>query len=242
MRASAVHMPPLSNKIGDRGFPCRFGSRAFVHVAAGPYNAVMRPTRHRRVVPLALVAIGLILLVLAFRNSGNFLVVDNREKSDAIVTTQGDSLDAAYWLGIHLLSEGYGRELLIDARQNQIFFGRNQAEWARDFIQKTASGVSGQAKVCPITAGTTAGEVYEVGNCLKGRSIHSVLLVVGDFSQPAFPGHIFTVAAAVPLVDRSAAECRRLRRGVVAEAGMGADSGCRVAAPVVVGDAGPVAL
>jgi hypothetical protein len=140
----------------------------------------MRQIRPAAVATLALATMGLGLLVIAFRNSGNFLVVDNRQKSDAIVITQAGSLDAPYWMGLHLLTDGYGRELLLDARANQIFFGRSQAEWADDFIRKTAS-LPGQVKVCPIAADTTAQEVYEVGNCLEGRAIGSVLLLVDDF-------------------------------------------------------------
>ncbi len=141
----------------------------------------MRQIPRASVAKLALVTIGLGLVVIAFRNSGNFLVVDNREKSDAIVVTQTDSLDPLYWMGLHLLTDGYGRELLVDARTDRIYFGRSQAEWAADFIQKTAAVHPGQVKVCPITADTTAEEVYEVGNCLKGSSIRSVLLVVQGY-------------------------------------------------------------
>jgi uncharacterized SAM-binding protein YcdF (DUF218 family) len=141
----------------------------------------MRQIRPATIVTLALGTLGLGLAVITFRNSGNFLVVDNREKSDAIVITQADSLDGLYWMGLHLLTEGYGHELLVDARTDRIYFGRSQAEWAADFIQKTAAVLPGQVKVCPITADTTAQEVYEVGNCLKGRSIRSVLLVVQDY-------------------------------------------------------------
>ena len=130
---------------------------------------------------VALATTGVGLLVTMFGNSGNFLVVDNREKSDVIVITQDDSLDASYWTGIQLLNDGYGHELLLDARTNRIFFGRSQAEWAVEFIGKTAAGFPGQVKVCPITAGTTAQEVYEVGNCLKGSLVRSVLLVVDDY-------------------------------------------------------------
>jgi hypothetical protein len=141
----------------------------------------MRQIRPAAVATVALVTIGLGLLAIMFRNSGDFLVVDNREKSDVIVITQDDSLDASYWMGLHLLSDGYGGELLLDARTNRIFFGRSQAEWAGDFIGKTAASFPGQVKVCSITAGTTAQEVYEVGNCLKGRLVRSVLLVVDDY-------------------------------------------------------------
>jgi hypothetical protein len=141
----------------------------------------MRQIRPAAVATLTLAAMGLCLLVVTFRNSGNFLVVDNREKSDAILITQGDSLDASYWMGLHLLTDGYGRELLLDARTDRIFFGRSQAEWADDFIRKTSASLPGRVKVCPITADTTAQEVYKVGNCLKGGLIRSVLLVVDDF-------------------------------------------------------------
>jgi hypothetical protein len=96
------------------------------------YNAVMRQIRPFGVATLALAATGLGLLAIPLRNCGNFLVVDNREKSDAIVITQADSLDAAYWMGLHLLTDGYGREMHLDARTNRIYFGRSQAEWAGD--------------------------------------------------------------------------------------------------------------
>lgn len=153
--------------------------------------------------PALLTAIVLVVLALAFRNTGKFLVVDNREKSDAIVITQADSLDAQYWFAIRLLEAGYGRELLLDSRTDRVFFGRSQADWASDFVAKNAGRFSGQVKVCPIAVDTTTEEVYEVESCLKGRSIRSVLLVVDDFhsrrSQAIFsrllPRYHWTIAA-----------------------------------------------
>jgi uncharacterized SAM-binding protein YcdF (DUF218 family) len=133
------------------------------------------------VAALALAAIGLGLLAMMIRNSGNFLVVDNREKSDAILITQGDSLDASYWTALRLLNDGYGHEVFIDTRTNLVFFGRSQTDLADDFIAKTAANQSGKVKACPITADTTAQEVYEAENCLKGHLVRSVLLVVADF-------------------------------------------------------------
>ena len=128
---------------------------------------------------LATIVLGSV--VFAFRASGDFLVVDNREQSDAIVITQADSLDSAYWMGLNLLNSGYGREMLIDARSNRMFFGRTQADWAGEFIKTTAAALDDRVRVCPIVADTTAEEAYDVVNCLKGRSIHSVMLVVHDF-------------------------------------------------------------
>ena len=137
--------------------------------------------RSKRVLVLVLAVLLSIAGIILFRDSGSFLVADNRAKSDAIVITQGDSLDAAYWMGLSLLHEGYGRDLLVDARNNKVYFGRTQSEAAADFIQKTAADVPGQVRVCSIAADTTAKEAYEVGACLKGHGIHSVLLVVDSF-------------------------------------------------------------
>ena len=130
---------------------------------------------------LAAAALLLAVLVVLFRSSGSFLVVDNRQRSDALVITQGDSLDNQYWAALKLLREGYGRELFLDARTNLVLFGRSQAELAGDFIDRTAGDAGGHVKVCAIAGDTTAQEVYEAGNCLKATGARSALLVVADF-------------------------------------------------------------
>ena len=153
---------------------------------------------------LALTALAAGLLAFAVGNSGNFLVVDNRQKSDVLVITQGDSLDAQYWMGLDLLAQGYGRDLLLDGRTNLIFFGRSQADWAAEFIGKTAGAAAGNVKLCPVAADTTAEEVYEVAGCLKGA--RSVLLIVADFHSRRslaifsrlLPGYRWSVA---PVTD-----------------------------------------
>lgn len=159
--------------------------------------------RSVRFAGLGVLAAALVLLAIGFRYGGSFLVVDNRQKSDAIVVTQGDSLDAGYWLALRLLKEGYGRELLLDARSNKVFFGRTQAEVAGEFIQKTATGVPGRVRVCAIVSDTTARETYEVDRCLKASSIHSVLLVVDAYHSRRslsmfsrlLPGYRWSIAA-----------------------------------------------
>ena len=145
------------------------------------YNAGMRDIRSAALVCLLVAVLGFGLLTVALRSSGGFLVVDTHKKSDVILITQADSLDSSYWMGLHLLQDGYGRELLLDARTDRVFFGRSQADWAADFIKGAGRSSPEQVKVCPITADTTAEEVLQVQNCLKGRRIRSVLLVVHDY-------------------------------------------------------------
>ena len=138
--------------------------------------------RRTRYTPGAILAIAILaLMTIGFRTSGSFLVVDSPEKSDAILITQRDSMDASYWMGLHLLAEGYGRVLFLDAHTDHTFFGRTQAEWAADFIHKTAAHAAGNVEVCPINVDTTAEEAYQADRCLKQRSIRSVLIVVDDF-------------------------------------------------------------
>lgn len=159
--------------------------------------------RSVRLAGIGVLAAVFVLLAIGLRYGGSFLVIDNRQKSDAIVVTQGDSLDAGYWAALRLLKEGYGRELLLDARSNKVFFGRTQAEVAEEFIQKTATGVPGPVRVCPIASDTTARETYEVDRCLKAGSIHSVLLVVDDYHSRRslsmfsrlLPGYRWSIAA-----------------------------------------------
>lgn len=126
-------------------------------------------------------ALVLIVLIIFFRNSGSFLVVDNRQRSDALVITQGDSLDAQYWTALKLLREGYGRDLFLNARTTLILFGRSQAELAADFVKNTSGDAAGHVRVCAIAGDTTAQEVYETANCLKTIGARSALLVVDDF-------------------------------------------------------------
>jgi uncharacterized SAM-binding protein YcdF (DUF218 family) len=202
----------------------------------------MRVIQPPTVAAFALAAIGLGLLVMVFRNAGNFLVVDNRVKSDAILITQGDSLDDSYWMGLRLLTNGYGRELLLDARSNRTFFGRGQADWAGDFIARTAANLPEQVRVCPISADTTAEEVYEAGNCLKGHLIRSVLLVVADYHtrrslamfSRLLPNYHWSIAAVQDPYE--------VRRVLVAKARMDPYRDRRVAALAVVGNDRPLAV
>jgi len=141
----------------------------------------MRQRRPARFVIAALIFGALIFLAVGFRASGEFLVKDNRVKSDAIVITQGDHLDPAYWMGLQLLRQGYGGTLLMDARTDEISFGSSQAGSATEFMKRTAGELSDRVKVCPITADTTAEEALQVDDCLKRSRAHSVLLLSADF-------------------------------------------------------------
>jgi len=144
-------------------------------------NLHMRRLRAASFAKVATALLALVLGIMVFRKSGEFLVLDNRERSDAMVITQGDELDPAYWMGIDLLRQGYAQQLLMDARADRVYFGRTQAAWAEEFMQRTAGDLKGRVKVCAITTDTTADEVLEAAQCLKSAGAHSVLLLSDDY-------------------------------------------------------------
>ena len=166
-------------------------------------KAEMRRIGRGRDTILTLVFLGFMTLALVFWRGGTFLVVDKPAKSDAILVTQGEPLDLAYWKGLELLKGGYGRALLVDARTNEIFFGRSQADWAADFVKQTAGSFGAQVRVCAIGADTTAQEVYEAADCLSAGGARSVALVVDDFHtrrslaifSRLLPGYRWSIAA-----------------------------------------------
>ena len=58
----------------------------------------------------SLIVAGVLILVclLLFFQPGNYLIVNDAEKSDAIVMLAGDQVDQRYWRALDLLRGGYG--------------------------------------------------------------------------------------------------------------------------------------
>jgi hypothetical protein len=74
---------------------------------------------------------GTLVLVLLVRSAGNFLVVHRLHKADVILVLAGDTNDVRFWRGIELLRNGYGPQLLVDARKDSKVFGQTDLDRAR---------------------------------------------------------------------------------------------------------------
>ena len=68
---------------------------------------------------------------------GNFLIVNNAEKSDAVIVLGGDSADQRYWRGMELLRAGYARHMFVDATTG-IAYGHSFVDLAKDYVAHTA--------------------------------------------------------------------------------------------------------
>jgi uncharacterized SAM-binding protein YcdF (DUF218 family) len=129
----------------------------------------------------------LMVVVLAvcgfiFLQPGKFLIVDNAEKSDAIVVLGGDSADQRYWRGMELLRAGYARHMFVDATTG-ITYGHSFVDLAKEYVSHTAGANASQVSVCPIVGDSTKVEAQQVNACLQTMQPppQSVIIATDDY-------------------------------------------------------------
>jgi len=120
----------------------------------------------------------ILIVVLLGRRAARFLVVDNRQKSDAIVVLAGEtSLRPA--LGVELLREQMGSHLFLDAEAAEQIFDQPLTEIAQRYINGLPEAK--QISVCAIAGLSTAAETADVARCIGPTGPHRVLIVTSDY-------------------------------------------------------------
>jgi uncharacterized SAM-binding protein YcdF (DUF218 family) len=122
------------------------------------------------------VAIALVTLLL-LRQAGPFLIVDQPQRSDAIVVLAGDENDQRFWKAIEMLRAGYAPQVFIDARTDIRAFGRTPAELGADFIQRTVPDLP--VRICPTAGDSTRDEIQVAQPCFA--SARNILIVTSDY-------------------------------------------------------------
>jgi DUF218 domain len=141
------------------------------------------------------------LLLWLVAESGNFLVINNPQKSDAILVLAGET-DRRPARALELLDHGYARRLVLDVPADAKVYDSTVV----DLAQKWAGSLP-QAPaivVCPIHGLSTKAEATEAADCLRKAGGTSTLLVTSDFHtrrarsifRCRIPGRTFEVAAA----------------------------------------------
>jgi len=149
---------------------------------------------------IVVIVIGLLVLLL-LTSSGQFLVINQPEKSDAIVVLAGET-ERRPARGLELLSQGLAPRVILDVPADTKIYQWDQLELAQKFVQGLPQPAS--VSLCPIYARSTKGEAQDVSRCLDRIGAHKVLLVTSEFHtrrtlstfQRILPGYEFTVAAA----------------------------------------------
>jgi uncharacterized SAM-binding protein YcdF (DUF218 family) len=137
--------------------------------------------KHKVRAILIVVTLGIFIFWILF-HAGDYLVVNHPERSDVIVVLAGDHNDQRYWRGLELLREGYGQQMFVDASADHIY-GRSYAEYAADFVARSAGDQSSKIRICTITNDSTVQEAADVRRCLEQVQPMptSALVVTNDY-------------------------------------------------------------
>ena len=192
----------------------------------------------------SLIVAGVLILVclLLFFQPGNYLIVNDAEKSDAIVMLAGDQVDQRYWRALDLLRGGYGHHLLVDAGAGQVY-GQSYLDLAANFIARTAGENASQISTCVVKGDSTKEEAPQVGECLAKLQPppHSVVLVTSDYHTRRA---LSIFRQRLPQIRWTAGATRNdftIWPAVVGKSRMGQDLSDRMREAAVVGAVGPMA-
>src|ERR1700687_4872203 len=127
----------------------------------------------RLVIVLFLVAI----FVLLASQAARFLVVDEPEKSDAIVVLAGET-NVRPARALELLRQGVAPRVFLNAETRDLIYGQQLI----DIAQKYANGLpeANRVSVCPIIGLSTIAEAADVSRCLQSLGAHRVLIVTSE--------------------------------------------------------------
>jgi DUF218 domain len=119
----------------------------------------------------------LLLLWLA-ASSAKFLVVDEPQKSDAILVLAGET-DHRPARALELLGQGYAGRVILDVPADARAYESTYLQLAQNWASAQPQAPS--LTVCPIYGLSTKAEVSDAAECLRKANIRSVLLVTSDF-------------------------------------------------------------
>jgi uncharacterized SAM-binding protein YcdF (DUF218 family) len=124
--------------------------------------------RFRLLVVVLFVAIGLA------SQAARLLVVDDPQKSDAIVVLAGET-DARPARGIELLRQGEAQNLLVDVVASDQIFGQGLSDIAAKYLSEQADAA--HMSVCRIEGLSTMAEAADARRCLEPLAPHRILIV-----------------------------------------------------------------
>jgi hypothetical protein len=155
----------------------------------------------KRLILFAIVLVIAGVCVVLLSHAGSFLVVDNPQRSDAVVVLEDSDDTPGHNRALDLQRDGYASHVLLNAGVNRVIFGRTEADLAQDYLKR-----SGQhdTEICPTMGFTVFAEVADVQRCLQRIGATSAILMTSDFEtrrtldifQKRLPQYRWSVAAA----------------------------------------------
>ncbi len=162
----------------------------------------MRSLTGRKRVWIAAVLLAVPLtLALAAANAGRVLVLDAPQRSDVILVLAGET-EHRPARALELLSQGYGRRVVIDVPAVAKIYGFTQIQLAERYVQSLPQAAS--VAICPIDGLSTRDETRDAERCVEREGGNRILIVTSDFHtrraltifRHKIRGKSFSVAAA----------------------------------------------
>ena len=141
------------------------------------------------------------IVVVSASQAARFLVVDEPEKSDAIVVLAGET-NARPARALELLRQGVAPRLFLDVQTRDVIYDQPLIDIARKYVSGLAE--ANRVSVCPIVGFSTNAEADDVRRCLQPLGAHRVLIVTSDYHtrrallifRHRLPHYQFSIAAA----------------------------------------------
>src|SRR5258708_26860979 len=122
-----------------------------------------------------------VLAVLASQ-AARFLVVDDPEKSDAIVVLAGETNVRAA-RALELLRRGVAPHAFLDAETRDVIYDQPLGEIAQKYVNSL--GEANRVSICSINGYSTIAEADDVSRCLQSLGAHRGLIVTSDYPTRA---------------------------------------------------------
>jgi hypothetical protein len=126
---------------------------------------------------LRLLIVFLIFAALASQ-AARFLVVDEPEKSDAIVVLAGET-NVRPSRALELLRQGVAPRVFMNAETRDLIYDQRLVDIAQRYVN--GLGEENRVSVCPIVGFSTKAEADDVSRCLQSLGAHRVLIVTSDY-------------------------------------------------------------
>ena len=150
---------------------------------------------------IVLFLVVIVILAALASQAARFLVVDEPEKSDAIVVLAGET-NVRPARALDLLRQGVAPHVFLNAERRDLIYDRPLTDLAQKYVNGLPE--ANRVSVCPIVGLSTNAEADDVSRCLRSLGAHRVLLVTSEshtrralmIFRHRLPQYQFNVAAA----------------------------------------------
>ena len=127
---------------------------------------------------LRILFVMLVAVCLLATQAARFLVVDEPQKSDAIVVLAGET-NVRPKRALELLRQGVAPRVFLDAEDRNLIYDQQLIDIARKYASSLSEASS--VSVCAIYGLSTNAESNDIDRCLQPLGAHRVLIVTSEF-------------------------------------------------------------